>query len=99
MILIPSINFFDYFSSDAYGAGGADASTGGGYGTLWSCVEEYGDATGGFEVVAPTVGEYGAIFCCLFSDTWGPGYGGGAWSKYPERELQKILQISKYMPM
>ena len=34
MILIPSINFFDYFSSDAYGAGGADAPTGGGYGTL-----------------------------------------------------------------
>ena len=82
MILNPSINFYENFSNDAYSAaGGADALTGGGYGTLWSCGEGYGDVTGGSGVAAPSVGGYGAIVCCLFSDTWGPGNGGGAWSE------------------
>lgn len=82
MILNPSINFYENFSNDAYSAaGGADALTGGGYGTLWSCGKGYGDVTGGSGVAAPSVGGYGAIVCCLFSDTWGPGYGGGAWSE------------------
>lgn len=82
MILNPSINFNENFCNYAYGpAGGVDATTGGGYGTLWSCVEGYGDAAGGYGAAAPSVGGYGATVCCLFSNSWGPGYGGGAWSE------------------